>query len=349
MDLDQAGSDVDSDSSLSSLSTLSSLSSTSTIANDLSTDSEFGGGMDWAGDGMFFNNDNEEQEEEERHNQRMQAIHRHLTFILTNRVLEPNFVHKQSQLHLILVLYKEDDPKRFRRNLRASPLTFDAVLSRIIEHPVFFSQGPKPQMPVQYQLAISLFRFGHFGNAASVESIAQWAGVSAGQVVKCTRRIMIAFASLHDKVMRWATADEKAEAKSWVGAASCPAWRHGFAMVDGTLVPLAEKPGFHGEAYFDRKSNYSLSVQVRIRSEHAMGLLKGRFQSLKGLRQQIKDERDHRLAIEWIRTCLIIHTLIHDVEEEMNTHDRDFDELLIEIGLAGGGEVDNGNDGAEKE
>ena len=32
--------------------------------------------------------------------------------------------------------------------------------------------------------------------------------------------------------------------------------------MDGTLVPLADKPGYHGEAYFDRKSNYSLNVQV---------------------------------------------------------------------------------------
>jgi hypothetical protein len=33
-------------------------------------------------------------------------------------------------------------------------------------------------------------------------------------------------------------------------------------MVDGTLIPLFEKPGHHGEVYFDRKSNYSLNVQV---------------------------------------------------------------------------------------
>jgi hypothetical protein len=33
-------------------------------------------------------------------------------------------------------------------------------------------------------------------------------------------------------------------------------------MVDGTLVPLFEKPHHFGEGYFDRKSNYSLNVQV---------------------------------------------------------------------------------------
>lgn len=54
--------------------------------------------------------------------------------------------------------------------------------------------------------------------------------------------------------------------------------------------------------------------QLRIKSEHAVGSLKGRFQSLKGLRQQIKNEKDHFQALEWVRTCIVIHTLIHDIE-----------------------------------
>ncbi|KAF7312741.1 DDE Tnp4 domain-containing protein [Mycena indigotica] len=33
-------------------------------------------------------------------------------------------------------------------------------------------------------------------------------------------------------------------------------------MFDRTLVPLSDKPGHHGKAYFDRKSNYSLNVQL---------------------------------------------------------------------------------------
>ncbi len=38
----------------------------------------------------------------------------------------------------------------------------------------------------------------------------------------------------------------------------------GSAMVDGTLVPLFEKPGGHGEGYYDRKGNYSLNVQGEL-------------------------------------------------------------------------------------
>ncbi|KAJ7050206.1 hypothetical protein C8F01DRAFT_1264288 [Mycena amicta] len=115
---------------------------------------------------------------------RLQKIREYILYIETTRVLHPNIVHKLSQLHLVLELYKHHDEKCFRRNLRISPATFDAILSKIDTHHVFLSEGPREQFPVDKQLAIALFRLGHFGNAASVESVAQWAGVSAGLVVK---------------------------------------------------------------------------------------------------------------------------------------------------------------------
>ncbi|PBK91240.1 hypothetical protein ARMGADRAFT_1046786 [Armillaria gallica] len=223
-------------------------------------------------------------------------------------------------------------------------------------------------MPVGHQLVIALFQFGPYGNAASVESIVQWAGVSAGMP----------------------NAKEKEVAKEWVEAASCAVWRNGWILVDRTLVPLAEKPAYHGEAYFDRKFNYLLNLitlpnlqiidyvighcssahdsttfnnshnlinhqqllgpgewicadsaypieawcitpykkptgnisdnktfnfWVCIHLEHAVSHLKGCFQSLKGLQQQIKSRDDHLYAVEWIRACLVIHTIIHEIEE----------------------------------
>jgi hypothetical protein len=60
-----------------------------------------------------------------------------------------------------------------------------------------------------------------------------------------------------------------------------------------------------------------------------MGYLKGRFCSLKSLRQQIDDERDHLCAVEWIRTCLILHTLII----RLNLEDEEFADNLLAEGL----------------
>ena len=92
--------------------------------------------------------------------------------------------------------------------------------------------------------------------------MAQWAGCLAGMVVNATRRIIEAFLAYHDEVIHYPSAADKEAAKEWVQAASCTAWRDGWLFVDGTLIPLSDKPGHHGEAYFDRKSNYSLNVQV---------------------------------------------------------------------------------------
>lgn len=39
-------------------------------------------------------------------------------------------------------------------------------------------------------------------------------------------------------------------------------FRDGWSMVDGTLIPLARKPGLSGANFFDRKCNYSFTVQV---------------------------------------------------------------------------------------
>jgi hypothetical protein len=191
-----------------------------------------------------------------------------LQIITETRVLNPHLVAKCSQLDLILIDFKFHDPKRFRNNLRVSASTFDSLLEMIEKHPVFLNDANVPQGSVIKQLAIALFRFGHNGNAASVEAVAQWAGVSAGTVVNCTRRVMISFLSLHDSAIRWPSDDEKERSKEWVESVSCYAWRDGYCMVDGTPIVLYQKPGYHGEAYFDRKSNYSLNLQVRLTLYH---------------------------------------------------------------------------------
>ncbi|KAF8151555.1 hypothetical protein B0H34DRAFT_616153, partial [Crassisporium funariophilum] len=45
-------------------------------------------------------------------------------------------------------------------------------------------------------------------------------------------------------------------------------------------------------------------------SRHAMGYIKGRVCSLRGLRQQIDDVVDHVRAVAWIKACIVLHTLV---------------------------------------
>ncbi|KXN89018.1 hypothetical protein AN958_06426, partial [Leucoagaricus sp. SymC.cos] len=189
-------------------------------------------------------------------------IQAYIKYLMETHVLELNCIHKLSQLYFVLVLYKQYDSKHFRKNLHVASETFDQLLKKIADNLVFISTGSHEQIPVDEQLTVALYCFGHFRNTTSVEAIGQWAGVSAGAVVACTCHVMQAILVLHNDVICWSSPAKREAAKEWVEAASCVAWHNGWLLVDSTLVPLTEKPGHHREAYFDCKSNYSLNVQL---------------------------------------------------------------------------------------
>ena len=119
-------------------------------------------------------------------------------------------------------------------------------------------------MPVKEQLTITLYRFGHDGNAASLQAVANWARVGKGTVTVCTRCVMTALlhVDFREEAVHFPLDLEKEAAKQWVQDHSCKAWHGGWCLVDGTLVPLYSKPHWYGESYFDCKCHYSLNVQV---------------------------------------------------------------------------------------
>ncbi|KAF8980234.1 hypothetical protein BDQ17DRAFT_1439032 [Cyathus striatus] len=54
------------------------------------------------------------------------------------------------------------------------------------DHAIFQNNSSCEQMPVEQQVAITLYRFHHYGNAASAMKVALWAGVSYGTVQDAT-------------------------------------------------------------------------------------------------------------------------------------------------------------------
>lgn len=173
---------------------------------------------------------------------------------------------KPAESYLFHVLTRlKTHPEYFRLELRISPYTFDKLVAEISQDPVFSNNSETaPQTPVEEQLAVALYRFGHDGNASGLQSTANWAGVGKGTVHLFTRRILTAILrpGFMQKEVRFPTDEEKEEAKKWVAKHSCKAWRNGWCFVDGTLIPLARRPYWFGESYFDRKCRYSLNFQV---------------------------------------------------------------------------------------
>jgi hypothetical protein len=60
---------------------------------------------------------------------------------------------------------------------------------------------------------------------------------------------------------------------------------------------------------------------MRVIVEHCIGILKNRFQTLKGLRQRIGGKRSVKRAVEWVKACAILHNMALECDEEWSGRD----------------------------
>ena len=111
---------------------------------------------------------------------------------------------------------------------------------------------------------IFLNQAGHYGNAATPEDIAEWAGVSVGLVVNCTNCVMVAILDQHDNFV-YVPGDKSEDMGSaclFAAQKTCAAWQSGIFAADGSTIDFFEKPASYGDTFTDRKGNYSLNCQV---------------------------------------------------------------------------------------
>jgi hypothetical protein len=77
----------------------------------------------------------------------------------------------------------------------------------------------------------------------------------------------------------------------------------GYTLNSRTLTPYKLPTG-------DQTSFNGKLSSARITVEHVMGLLKGRWSSLRGLRIQIHKKEDTEKVNKWIVTCLVLHNMV---------------------------------------
>lgn len=97
--------------------------------------------------------------------------------------------------------------------------------------------------------------------------------------------------------------------------------RHEYLLADSgftsskRFIPAFKRPRGLPLEREKRQFNFELSRQ-RIRIKHAIGMLKGRWQSLRELRILIKDERSAARANLWIQACIVLHNYLVDIGED---------------------------------
>ena len=195
------------------------------------------------------------------------------TFELVRKLVTQRYLRKRVPLPKSSALidnclnfYLHHRPDLFRQQARMSPLAFTTLLSILRPMPCFNTNSHVAQLALEKQLLLTLKRLGSYGNSASLANLAQWGGVGEGTVDKVTRRVMKAVieSGLRERHVYWPTqgSERREKAKEMVAGKVIEEWRGGWCMIDGTLVPLNSKPHYYGERFFDRKSNYSVNMQV---------------------------------------------------------------------------------------
>jgi hypothetical protein len=129
-------------------------------------------------------------------------------------------------MQILLNDYKFNQPEIFQSYLQITPSCFDDLVTIIHDDEIFLNNSNNDQMPVEEQVVIALYRFGHYGNAASTMKVALWVGYGYGTVRLATKRVMAATCSerFRHSAIRWSSDEAKEVEKAWVEEQSCPVW-----------------------------------------------------------------------------------------------------------------------------
>ncbi len=93
------------------------------------------------------------------------------------------------------------------------------------------------------------------------------------------------------------------------------AWADSAYTLNSRIIPVHKKPA---SLQPENRTFDTYVSRLRVRSEHCMGALKGRFQCLRGLRVNINSNNDHIKACRWITIAIILHNLVIDVEGQVS-------------------------------
>ncbi|PLW35842.1 hypothetical protein PCASD_14431 [Puccinia coronata f. sp. avenae] len=133
----------------------------------------------------------------------------------------------------------------FQQAARTSKEGFMHVLDKIVGHEVLHRGGRRPQLPIPHQLTLTLERIGSNGNGASIGRFSCNLTVGRGTVVKVLQWVFEAVISLGQTYVQWPDKDHCAEISDAMRKEGFPGC---VGFVDGTTIPMFQRPGFDGNS-----------------------------------------------------------------------------------------------------
>ena len=167
--------------------------------------------------------------------------------LLHKRYLAPcnhtvhNPQYERQKLHLLPQL-------SFQQLFRTTLPSFMKLVEMIEAHTVFQNNSANPQRDPAIQLAIALCCFGSNGNGAAIHRLKNFFTVGYGTINLYTKRVITALLHFRKTLLVWPNSEEQLEISQVMHQEGFPGC---IGFIDGTKIPLSQKPERDGNHYFD--------------------------------------------------------------------------------------------------
>jgi len=104
---------------------------------------------------------------------------------------------------------------------------------------------------------MAVFHLGSNGNRAAVSQIKNFVCVGYGRINLYMSRVVQVIYELRNSLASWPTQEEQLEISHVMQTEGFPGC---IGFVDGTTIPLSQKPPIDGNHYFDCKKRYEFST-----------------------------------------------------------------------------------------
>ncbi|KAI8453818.1 hypothetical protein BY996DRAFT_8490114 [Phakopsora pachyrhizi] len=183
--------------------------------------------------------------------------------LYTKRYLVP-----QSSIKLSKTYSPKDlmqlSPSNFKQLTWTTHIAFGKLCDLLRGDSIFYNNPRHKQIALEIQVAVGLSRLGSNGHGASIGKIQMIFGVGEGTVVLYTKRVIQAIHNLKDYKVKWPSKEEQKESSQVMQLEGFP---NCVGFVDGTSLPLSQKPALNGNVYFDHKKSCHdsyVSQQMRV-------------------------------------------------------------------------------------
>ena len=152
-------------------------------------------------------------------------------------------------------------PTNFKQLFRTEYSSYLHLVNLIKNHSVFQNSSQNQQRDPAMQLAVALARFGSNGNGTAIAHLQTIFHIGHGTILSYTNRVIEALLSLKDELLSWPDKQQRLESSQVMQQEGFPGC---VGFVDGTTIPLSQKPALHGEVYFDCKKRCTATLEVPL-------------------------------------------------------------------------------------